>query len=284
MLTFSPLLVSPTLIIVFRYPPFWCSVMHKAKATLYLMEESSCVNNSPHLSAVFQILCLHCVLTQETSVSQWWVDDSARSSQCALRRTACLRFSREDVGGMTGESEFSMCIGSLELFQIFCSLGEECNRIPGAVSEKQRVKMLWKRWKQLLIFVSSARGGETAVCGAGKNMSSLSSVTHQLKSEFSFKTFYLYCLGLFWQTSWAIFLLAYKTAVYWKPRVNKLLSIAIEFLSMTFWLLVQVFPFLSSRGLKWACLSYWLTNRSCRTTAKLMFTSSCLLLKLVIKM
>lgn len=55
----------------------------------------------------------------------------------ALSRTAFLRFSREDVGGMVGESEFNMCIESAKLFQILCSLGEERSRIPGAVSEEQ---------------------------------------------------------------------------------------------------------------------------------------------------
>lgn len=45
--------------------------------------------------------------------------------------------SREDVGGMAGESEFNMCIESAKLFQIRCSLGEEGSRIPGAVSEEQ---------------------------------------------------------------------------------------------------------------------------------------------------
>lgn len=50
---------------------------------------------------------------------------------------AFLRFSREDVGGMVGESEFNVCIESVKLFQILCSLGEERSRIPRAVSEEQ---------------------------------------------------------------------------------------------------------------------------------------------------
>lgn len=55
----------------------------------------------------------------------------------ALSRTAFLRFSRENVGGIVGESEFNMCIESVKSFQILCSLGEECSRIPEAVSEEQ---------------------------------------------------------------------------------------------------------------------------------------------------
>lgn len=46
-------------------------------------------------------------------------------------------FSRENVGGIVGESEFNMCIESVKLFQVLCSLGEECSRIPAAVSEEQ---------------------------------------------------------------------------------------------------------------------------------------------------
>lgn len=42
-----------------------------------------------------------------------------------------------------------------------------------------RVKM------QRLIFVSSGRGGQAAVCRVAKNMSLLLSVTYQLKSQFA---------------------------------------------------------------------------------------------------
>lgn len=38
---------------------------------------------------------------------------------------------------------------------------------------------------QRLIFVSRGRGGQAAVCRAAENMSSLLSVTYQLKSQFA---------------------------------------------------------------------------------------------------
>lgn len=47
----------------------------------------------------------------------------------AQSRTAFLRFSREDVGGMAGESEFNMCIEREKLFQPLCSLGERRSRV-----------------------------------------------------------------------------------------------------------------------------------------------------------
>lgn len=107
--------------------------------------------------------------------------------------------------------------------------------------------MHWKRWKQLLIFVSSARGGEAAVCRAGKSMSSLSSVAHRLKSEFS------------------IIVGHFPTHVQsYSFLEGSFRSIATDFPLRPFWLSLLVFLILSSRGLKLAPLSHWLTNGSCR--------------------
>lgn len=76
-------------------------------------------------------------------------------------------------------------------------------------------KMHRKRWKQLLIFVSSARGGEAAVCRAGKNMSSLSSVTHQLKKWILLPRLLFFAAWTnFWRNSWT---LSQLTSVFWKP-------------------------------------------------------------------
>lgn len=170
-----------------------------------------------------------------------WVN---RSSTCVLRVWSYSRF-------------------SAALERSVAEYLEQCLR--------SRVKMHWKRWKQLLIFVSSARGGEAAVCRAGKNTSSLSSVTHQLKKWISSKTFYFCWLNQFWRNSWAfppLFTFSPLTSKgFWKLLVNKLRSIARDFPLRTFWLSVQVFPILSSRGLKLAPLSHWLTNGSCRANA-----------------
>lgn len=50
------------------------------------------------------------------------------SSVHALNRTTFLWFSRQNVGGMVGESEFNMCTESVKLFQVFRSLGEAHSR------------------------------------------------------------------------------------------------------------------------------------------------------------
>lgn len=110
---------------------------------------------------------------------------------------------------------------------------------------RSREKMLWKRWKQLLIFVSSARGGETAVGGAGMNMSSLSSVTHQLKSECSSKDFYFCCMNQFWHISGAF----YWRCIFWKPLVNNLESIVRDFCWMTFEFQCSYFQLFPQRSL-----------------------------------
>lgn len=141
----------------------------------------------------------------ETSPLQWWFDANAKTfSVHALGRTAFLWFSRQNVGGMAGESKFDMRIESVKLFQILCNLGEECSRI--YLKQELSENTAEKKWKRLLISVSSSRGGEAAVCRAGKNMSSLSSVTHQLKSQFASYT-YICCLHRFVCSSWGFALL-----------------------------------------------------------------------------
>lgn len=160
---------------------FWYDVMYWFKRALYLIGEASRVNNLPDLASTvcctdFQDRKCHSVGNDVPRVllrlpwaaflrfqgKTWvgcWVN---RSSTCVLRVWSYSRF-------------------SAALERNVAEYLEQCLR--------STVKMHWKRWKQLLIFVSSARGGEAAVCSAGKNMSSLSSVTHQLKKWNFFQDF-----------------------------------------------------------------------------------------------
>lgn len=82
-------------------------------------------------------------------------------------------------GWDVGLNRSSACVLRV-FFQSRFSLGEVAQH----TCSRSGVKM------QQLIFVSGGRGGEAAGCCAAKDMSSLWSVTYQLKSQFAPKLLY----------------------------------------------------------------------------------------------
>lgn len=145
----------------------------------------------------------------------------------AQSRTAFLRFSREDVGGMAGESEFNMCI---ERERSYSSLSAASER---GVAEytwssvcRSRREATLEEMKAAVNLCQQCQGWGAAVCRAGKSMSSLSSVTHQLKSEFSSKAFIFAAWTNFDVIAERFIRRSHpKAAVFWKALVNKLRSI-----------------------------------------------------------
>lgn len=122
---------------------------------------------------------------------------------------------------MPGESEFNICIASVKLFQLLQPWRDAEQDTWSSVGGAER-KMHWRRWKQLLISVSGVRGGEAAVCRAGEHMSSLSSVTHQLKIDFFFFLRLLFCcVNQFLRSCFALYPLASKAAVLLKALACK---------------------------------------------------------------
>lgn len=160
--------------------------------TLYFIREAFSDNNSPHLSLVYQISCLYRVLN-------WFLRPETSPSQNLMRVPRvllCKPWAAQPSWGFQGRTwvgwwvtQSSTCVLRMWSYSTFSAALEKSVVEYLEQCLRSRVKMHWKRWKQLLIFVSSAKGGEGAVCRAGKNMSLLSSVTHQLKNEFSSKTF-----------------------------------------------------------------------------------------------
>lgn len=159
--------------------------------TSFVMEMVSCVNNCPRLSLVNLITCLCWVTDQiikKLGVSQSEIIFFWTPGCLLARRTSsptCMPLAQHScwgIWGIVGGIWSSTCVLRVWRYSRFSANLQQCLR--------SRVKIHRKRWKQLLIFVSSARGGKTAVCRAGKNTSSLSSVTHQLKNEHSPDVFF----------------------------------------------------------------------------------------------
>lgn len=154
--------------------------MSSSMRALYLISETLCVINCI-LNAVNQTLCvLKCPLTQETSLIQSGFDLSPEtffsfvvSFFYSKQKSLAVVFKAKrgwDVG-LNGSSACAL----RTLFQIWCSLGG----VEEQTCSGSGVKM------QQLIFGSSGRGGKAPVCRAARNMSSLLSVTYQLKSQFA---------------------------------------------------------------------------------------------------
>lgn len=137
----------------------------------------------------------------------------------ALSQTAILRFSREDVGGMVGESEFNMCIESGKLFQILCSLGGEHSRIPEAVSEKQTKNAL-EEMKGAVNLCQQCQGWGSCSLQSSEEHVFIIICHPSAEMRIFFRDFYFCCLNKIWRNYWTFFLFASKAVVSYKPLVN----------------------------------------------------------------
>lgn len=136
---------------------------------------------------------------EDMTLIQWRFNMRAKNSSVhAWNRTAFLWFSRQNVGGMVGESEFNMCTESLKLFQVFFTLGEARSRVylkqeqsENALEEMKAAVNLCQRcqdwggcslqsWEERVFIIICRQSAE--------------------KSIF-FQHFYFWCPGQFWPYS-----------------------------------------------------------------------------------
>lgn len=194
----SPLSVSPTLIMLLSSSPVWYGVMYYSKRASNWMRR--------RFVLIVIIICLLFIKFPASIVCRTGFWDRKRHSvgddfMWVPRVLLCMPWAEQPSWGFQGKTWVGCWVNRSSTCALwlwsYSRLSAASERSVAEYLEqclRSRVRMHWKRWKQLLIFVSSARGrGGCSVQSWGEHVFII--ICHpSAKKWIFFQDFYFCCL------------------------------------------------------------------------------------------